>query len=85
MIKVLNAEDREQIFRGWERGDTCMDIAYKLGVSITTVYNELKRGQTDEFNSETMRWGYDPEKGAQVYMENIKKRGNRAPRAGAAA
>ena len=31
-----------------------------------------------------MRFGYDPEKGAQVYQDNIKKRGNRAPRMGVA-
>lgn len=83
--KVLTRDDREAIFKGWERGDSAMDIAYRLGVSMTTVYNELRRGQTDEFNPDTMRWGYDPDKGAQTYMDNIKKRGNRAPRMEAAA
>lgn len=78
--RVLTMDDREEIFKGWERGDSAMDIAYRLGISMTTVYNELRRGQTEEFNQETMRWGYDPEKGKQAYMENIKKRGNRAPR-----
>lgn len=83
--KVLSRDDRKAIFKGWERGDSAMDIAYRLGVSMTTIYNELRRGQTDEFNQETMRWGYDPDKGAQTYMDNIKKRGNRAPRKEAAA
>ena len=62
-----------------------MEIAYRIGISLTTVYNELRRGQTDEFNPDTMRWDYDPEKGAQAYMDNIKKRGNRVPRMEAAA
>ena len=83
--KVLTMTDREEIYKGWERGDSAMDIAYRLGISLTTVYNELRRGQTEEFNQETMRWGYDPEKGAQAYMDNIKKRGNRAKRAEAKA
>ena len=82
--KVLTMDDREQICKGWERGDSAMDIAYRLGISLTTVYNELRRGQTEEFNPDTMRWGYSPEKGAQAYMDNIKKRGNRAPRMEAA-
>ena len=82
--KVLTKNDREEIYKGWERGDSAMDIAYRLGVSITTVNNELRRGRTEEFNPEAMRWGYDPEKGAQAYMDNIKKRGNRGPRMEAA-
>ncbi len=82
--KVLTMSDREEIANGWERGDAVMDIAYKLRISVTAVYNELRRGQTNEFNPDTMRWGYDPAKGMQAYQDNIKKRGNRAPRMGAA-
>lgn len=82
--RVLTMEDREAIRKGWERGDSSMEIAYRLGISQATVYAELKRGQTGEYNAGTMRFGYDPEKGAQVYQDNIKKRGNRAPRMGVA-
>ena len=79
-IRVLTREEREAILQGWKRGDSSMEIAYRLGISQATVYAELRRGRTEDYDPVTMRYGYDPDKGAQVYLDNIKKRGNRAPR-----
>lgn len=72
--------DRKQISEAWERGDSTMDIAYRLGVSQTTVYAELRRGMTEETYPNGDRHRYDPERGAEVYAANIKLRGNRTPR-----
>ena len=78
--KTLTKTDREALQRGWRRGDSTMEIAYQLGVSMTTVYAELRRGMTDEYYPDSDRHVYDPEKGEAVYWENISKRGNRTPR-----
>lgn len=83
-IRVLTREEREVILQGWKRGDSSMDIAYRLGISQATVYAELRRGKTEDYDPVMMRFGYDPDKGEQVYMDNIKKRGNRVPRVRAA-
>ena len=83
-IIVLTREEREVILQGWKRGDSSMDIAYRLGISQATVYAELRRGKTEDYDPVMMRFGYDPDKGEQVYMDNIKKRGNRVPRVRAA-
>ena len=78
--RVLTMDERREIGKRWARGDTTMDIAYSLRISQSTVYAELRRGQTEEIDPDTMRRGYDPERGAQAYVDNIKKRGNRLPR-----
>lgn len=82
-IKPLSMKDREEIREGWQHGDSAQEIAYRLKVSVKTIYRELERGRTNDFDFDHMRYGYDPELGAQVYLENIKRRGNRTSRASA--
>ena len=78
--RFLTKQDRERIREGWERGDSTMEIAYSVGISLTTLYAELRRGTADEYYPGTDRLIYDPERAEAVFHENIKKRGNRTPR-----
>lgn len=52
------------------------EIAEKMGVHRSTIYNELKRGQYEHLNSDyTTELRYSPEIAQQRYEENLKMRG----------
>lgn len=83
--RVLTRADREEIRNAWKSGATVMEIAVRVSCSMPTVYNELHRGRTGDYDPDTMRPIYDPDLAERTYMENIKRRGNRGPRLPAAA
>ncbi len=78
--KILDFEDRLQIERFLNKGISPQKIAYMLGVSQSTVYRELQRGDTGEMNDDYQRI-YSAELGERNFKENMSKRGRLGYRA----
>ena len=70
--KTLTWNDRLQI-EAWLRVDTPIKvIAEQLGVHISTVYREIKRGQYEHLNSDwTTETRYSPEISEQKKQDNL--------------
>lgn len=75
-LKYMTLDDRKTISRLYLRGDRPQDIADKLGVHVTTIYNELKRGDTGALDK-NMRPGYSPLLAQQRIQENMRRRGRK--------
>ena len=74
--KTLTWNDRLQI-EAWLRVDTPIKvIAEQLGVHISTVYREIKRGQYEHLNSDwTTETRYSPEISEQKKQDNLRAKG----------
>lgn len=74
--KTLTFTNRLQI-EAWLRVKTPVkDIARYLGVHISTVYRELKRGQYEHLNSDyTTEWRYSPDIAEQHKQDNLRAKG----------
>lgn len=74
--KTLTFTNRLQI-EAWLRVSTPVkDIARYLGVHISTVYRELKRGQYEHLNSDyTTEWRYSPDIAEQHKQDNLRAKG----------
>lgn len=74
--KTLTFTNRLQI-EAWLRVKTPVkDIAQYLGVHISTVYRELKRGQYEHLNSDyTTDWRYSPDIAEQHKQDNLRAKG----------
>lgn len=72
----LKWEDRIRIETLLQEGLGVSEIAKRLGVHRSTIYNELKRGQYMHRNSDyTEVPRYSPNKAQQIVSENLKLRG----------
>lgn len=61
----MTSELRKDIERMYNReGASVETIAAELGTTQPTIYREIRRGRTEEFNQKFERFMYDPEKGA---------------------
>ena len=78
--RYLTLDDRKKLARLYLKGDRPQDIAKALGVHVATIYKELKRGDTGEFDK-NMRQGYSATLAQRRLQENMKRRGKPEPRA----
>lgn len=69
----LMLKDRTELERLYGKGFGAAEIATKLKVHRSTVYNELKRGDTGEMD-ENGRFGYSAELAQQRLLENYRQR-----------
>lgn len=76
----LTLKDRENLERLYKKGYSAEKIAAELKVHRSTVYNELKRGDTGKMDCNG-RIGYSAEQAQQSIILNYRKR--RADRAAA--
>ena len=74
----LTLKDRAELEALYNKGSGVEEIAAKLNVHRSTVYNELKRGDTGEMDSNG-RIGYSAELAQQEIINNYRRR--RAARA----
>lgn len=72
--RYITFSDRKQIAVWYQNGERPADIAVRLGVSVKTIYLELKRGETGELDC-NQRCAYDPILAQQKVQENFKRRG----------
>ena len=72
----LTFDQRREIEALYSDGERAVDIAAKIGRSVATIYEELKRGYTGEFDR-NKRPVYSADLAQQTTQENIRRRGNR--------
>ena len=71
--RYINYEMRQEIEERIRNGQTIMEIAYKMKLSQTAMYTEIKRGMNSQGD-------YSADQAQATYEANIKRRGNRTPR-----
>lgn len=76
-FKTVEFEDRKKIATMYAAGAIAADIARKIGVSATTIYAELKRGQDGVTLDKNFRPTYDPELAQKRVQENLRRRGRK--------
>ena len=74
--KQLNWTSRIKLETMLKHGHSKKEIAEELGVHISTVYRELKRGTYEHLNSDyTTEERYSPEKAEARYQEGLAAKG----------
>ena len=78
--RYLTFADRKQISAWYQSNDRAADIAERLGMSVKTIYLELKRGEeTDESGTvildRNQRHAYNHFLAQQRLQANFKRRG----------
>lgn len=76
-FKTIEFDDRKTIASMYENGAIAGEIAQKIGVSRTTVYTELKRGQDGVTLDKNFRPAYDPELAQKRVQEGLRRRGRK--------
>lgn len=72
----LSFTDRLRIDAYIRAGKSLKEVAELIGVHISTIYRELKRGQYEHLNSDyTTETRYSPDIADQKYRENLKAKG----------
>jgi len=77
----MTFDQRREIERLHNAGARTVDIAAHIGRSVAAVYEELKRGYTDERNENKQR-KYSADLAQTVFQDNIGRRGSRRAVAG---
>jgi Transposase and inactivated derivatives, IS30 family len=70
----LDLEDRKQIEAYYTAGARVFDIAIHFGFHSATIYEELKRGYTGEYDVNG-RPGYSASKAEKTSIANLSRRG----------
>lgn len=78
--KYITFQDRRTLAAAYERGERAADIAERLGVTVATVYRELKRGESTDGSGNLIldrnqRPAYSPVIAQQTVQANFKRRG----------
>ncbi len=77
VYKYLGFDDRKKIETLWnDSGATAREIAENLGIHISTVYEELKRGETGKVTKD-FRQEYSAELSQQKVQAAFKRRGQK--------
>lgn len=76
-FKTIEIDDRKTIASMYANGAIAGEIAQKIGVSRTTVYTELKRGQDGVTLDKNFRPAYDPELAQKRVQEGLRRRGRK--------
>ena len=76
-FKTIEFDDRKTIASMYANGAIAADIARQIGVSATTIYAELKRGQDGVTLDKNFRPAYDPDLAQKRVQENLRRRGRR--------
>ena len=76
-FKTIEFADRKTIAAMYAASAIAADIAEKIGVSRTTIYAELKRGQDGVTLDENFRPAYDPDLAQKRVQEGLRRRGRK--------
>ena len=77
MYRYMEYADHQKIEEMWADGKSPKEIAASLNVHLATVYGELKRGETGEYDKNQRR-AYNAELAQRRLHESFKRRGKRA-------
>lgn len=76
-FKTIEFDDRKTIATMYAAGAIAADIARKIGVSASTIYTELKRGQDGVTLDGNFRPAYDPDLAQKRVQEALRRRGRK--------
>jgi IS30 family transposase len=76
-FRTIEFEDRKTIASMYADGVRTADIADRIGVSRSTVYTELKRGQDGVTLDKNLRFKYDPVLAQKRVQEGLRRRGRK--------
>ena len=76
--KAITFDDRKTIASMYGAGAVAVEIAEKVGVSRTSIYAELKRGQDGVTLDKNFRPAYDPALAQKRVQEGLRRRGRKA-------
>lgn len=76
-FRTIEFEDRKTIAAMYADGVRAAEIAERVGVSSTTVYAELKRGQDGVTLDKNLRFKYDPVLAQKRVQEGLRRRGRK--------
>lgn len=76
-FKTVEFEDRKTIAAMYAAGAVAEEIAQKIGVSRSTVYTELKRGQDGVTLDKNFRPAYDPALAQKRVQKALRRRGRK--------
>ena len=72
--KYVTYQERQEISTRYLNDERVADIAAALGLTLATVYRELKRGEPGALDH-NQRMAYDPDIAQRRVRENLKRRG----------
>ena len=72
--KYVTYQERQEISTRYLNDERVADIAAALGLTLATVYRELKRGETGALDH-NQRMAYDPDIAQRRVRENLTRRG----------
>lgn len=82
--KCLTLENRVQLEARLKDGMSIKDATKDMGMHVSTIYRELKRGYVWNEDGTLKHAHYGPVYNAEVahrtFVENMRRRGNRPPR-----
>jgi len=76
--KAITFDDRKTIASMYAAGAVAAEIAERVGVSRTSIYAELKRGQDGVTLDKNFRPSYDPALAQKRVQEGLRRRGRKA-------
>lgn len=76
-FRTIEFKDRKAIAVMYANGVRAAEIAERIGVSSTTVYAELKRGQDGVTLDKNLRFKYDPVLAQKRVQEGLRRRGRK--------
>ena len=76
-FKTVEFEDRKKIATMYAAGAIAADIARKIGVSATTNYADLKRGQDRDTHDKNNPPANHPQHAQKRVQENLRRRGRK--------
>ena len=76
-FRTIEFEDRKSIAAMYADSVRAAEIAKRIGVSLTTVYAELKRGQDGVTLDKNLRFKYDPVLAQKRVQEGLRRRGRK--------
>ena len=75
-FQQLGIADRKKVEEAYRSGTSAADIAEVVGIALSSVYRELKRGYTGA-NDENGRPAYSADAAQRTVSENTSRRGRR--------
>lgn len=76
-FRTIEFDDRRAIASMYAESVRVVEIADKIGVSPSTIYTELKRGQDGVTLDKNLRFKYDPVLAQTRVQEGLRRRGRK--------
>lgn len=76
VYRYLTHDDRKKIEKMWSQNKSPREIAIAIGVTLATIYRELKRGENGRMLPD-YRKAYSADQAQARFQESLRQRGTR--------